>query len=169
MFFCFFVFLFFCFFSCHLRLSQRRNDPVVGWFNLFVVITLYQQQPIGSPYKMTYLVFSFNMCCCLNFVSKEQSASITNTTKESLTICLPSIKIDKYESWMPQNQMIYFVKQGIVTQTVKSSLNHRVITLSIKCSLNHRVCKRDSSFVEFFSNWKIGTRIFHQRPDWPEK
>ena len=41
----------------HLRLCQRRNDPVVGWLNLFVVIILYQQQPIGSTYKISFLNF----------------------------------------------------------------------------------------------------------------
>ena len=37
-----------------LMLSQRRNEPVVGWLNLFVVIKLNQQQPIGSTYKNFY-------------------------------------------------------------------------------------------------------------------
>ena len=37
----------FFFFFSHLRLSQKRNDPIVGGLNLFVVITLYQEQPIG--------------------------------------------------------------------------------------------------------------------------
>ena len=41
----------------HLRLSQRRNDPVVGWLYLFVVITLYQQQPIGSTNRISFLHF----------------------------------------------------------------------------------------------------------------
>ena len=41
----------------HLRLSQRINDPVVEWLNLFDFITLYQQQPIGSTYKIAFLHF----------------------------------------------------------------------------------------------------------------
>ena len=43
----FISFIFFSIFLLvsHLRLSQGRNDPVVGWLNLFVVITLYQQEP----------------------------------------------------------------------------------------------------------------------------
>ena len=41
----------------HLRLSQRRDDPVVEWLNFFVVITLYQQLPIGSTYKVYFVHF----------------------------------------------------------------------------------------------------------------
>ena len=29
---------------CHLRLSQREDDPVVGWLTHFIVLTLYQNQ-----------------------------------------------------------------------------------------------------------------------------
>ena len=32
----------------HLRLSQWKDDIVVGWLIHFIVITLYQQQPNGS-------------------------------------------------------------------------------------------------------------------------
>ena len=37
----------------HLRLSQLRDDPVLGWMNHFIVITLYQQQPNGTMYNVT--------------------------------------------------------------------------------------------------------------------
>ena len=47
-------FFFFFFLVSHLRRSQRIDDPVVGWLNLFIVITLYQQQhnstkPVPKP------------------------------------------------------------------------------------------------------------------------
>ena len=37
---CLFIFLW----VCHLTLGQREDDPVVGWLNHFIVLTLYQNQ-----------------------------------------------------------------------------------------------------------------------------
>ena len=41
----------------HLRLGQRKDDPVVGWLKHFIFITLYQQQHFSYVHylSLTYL------------------------------------------------------------------------------------------------------------------
>ena len=98
----------------HLRLSQRKNDPVVGWLNRFVVITLYQQQPFGSTYIITFLHFQqirWVKTCNLShkfqasLICLKQSLDKVNSQTETIIRGRVTYWAAKIRTWYLQIQM----------------------------------------------------------------
>ena len=104
-----------------------------------------------------HLVFSFNMCCCLNFARKEHSATLTKGTKIQTHIYLFNITKLLYFKSDIFSDLIFFtdLTTHILSQQLKWNNNFNWLLSWLKLEATNE----NTSFIIFVWSQYVGGNI----------